>query len=111
MKTTLSIILFLLGFGAVEAQTKPAQAQQNQLLSAKPIFIVFANNKEVKRMPYADSASISVLDPQDIESITVLKDSSATKKYGDLALNGAVEVYLKDGRTLKTPTPAIKSKN
>ncbi|MEO6721464.1 MAG: N-acetylmuramoyl-L-alanine amidase [Ferruginibacter sp.] len=35
--------------------------------------------------------------PDDIKSINVLKDKSATEKYGEKAVNGAIEIYTKKG--------------
>ena len=43
--------------------------------------------------------SISGLSPQDIESISVLKDASATAIYGVKAANGVIVVERKRGKT------------
>lgn len=48
--------------------------------------------------PYLIGNSISGLSPQDIESIDVLKDASATAIYGVKAANGVIVVTTKRGR-------------
>ena len=44
-----------------------------------------------------DSTILSKINPQQIESINVLKDSSAFAKYGDEGKNGVVEIITKSG--------------
>ena len=46
--------------------------------------------------------ALSVLAPQDIESIDVLKDASATAIYGARGANGVVIITTKGGREMKT---------
>ena len=46
--------------------------------------------------------SLSSLNPDDIESITVLKDASATALYGSRAANGVIIVTTKKGKAGKT---------
>lgn len=53
----------------------------------KPLFIL--DGKEIS------NEEMDKIDPKTIESITVLKDASATAKYGEKAANGVVEIYLK----------------
>jgi len=53
----------------------------------KPLFIV--EGKEVNE-EYLNS-----IKPEDVESINVLKDKSATEKYGDKGKNGVIEIFLK----------------
>lgn len=61
---------------------------ENALTGKKsPLFII--DGKIVKGKIMND------LDPDQIESITVLKDESAFEKYGEKGKNGAVEIYLK----------------
>ena len=52
-------------------------------LGAKPLIIV-----DGKTMPQSDT--LSNLKPSMIESISVLKNTSATNKYGEKAKNGAI---------------------
>ena len=49
-----------------------------------------------------DPSSLSFLNPQDIESIEVLKDASATAIYGSRGSNGVVLITTKSGRTGET---------
>lgn len=114
------LILFLVMCGCVPAiaQTKaipdtahyiihicaPSRAQ---MLAPKPLFVVFANGKEIIRTSKPDTAAFGIINPDDIQSIKVLKDTTATKKYGRDAVAGVIEVYVKDGRypaTLKQDT-------
>ena len=46
-------------------------------------------------------SSIAGLSPNDIESITILKDAAATAIYGARAANGVIVVTTKRGRTGK----------
>jgi TonB-dependent starch-binding outer membrane protein SusC len=46
--------------------------------------------------------ALSVLSPQDIESIDVLKDASATAIYGARGANGVVIITTKGGKDMKT---------
>lgn len=48
----------------------------------------------------SSKGELSKISPDDIESISVLKDKSATSKYGDLAANGVIEITTKDGKVM-----------
>ncbi|MBS1663980.1 MAG: TonB-dependent receptor [Bacteroidetes bacterium] len=50
---------------------------------------------------------LSTLNPDDIESISVLKDASATSIYGSRAANGVILVTTKKGRAGKTRFTAV----
>jgi TonB-dependent SusC/RagA subfamily outer membrane receptor len=54
----------------------------------RPLFII--DGKEAK--------SLKNLNPNDIRSLTVLKDGSAEKKYGEKGKNGVVEITTKNGK-------------
>ncbi len=56
---------------------------------AQPLFVV---NEKVLGI---SEDLINKLQPEDIESITVLKDVSAIKKYGQDGKDGVIEIYLK----------------
>ena len=43
-----------------------------------------------------DSESLSEIQPETIESISIIKDASAVDIYGDKAKNGVIEITLKD---------------
>ena len=51
---------------------------------------------------FATDSNINDINPEDIESINVLKGSTAVAKYGELAKEGAIEITLK-GKTRETP--------
>ncbi len=51
---------------------------------------------------YLIGNAIAGINPQDIESITVLKDASATAIYGVKAANGVIVITTKDGKSGKT---------
>ena len=50
-------------------------------------------------IPVANSAPLSSINPNDIETFTVLKDASATAIYGSRASNGVVIITTKKGST------------
>lgn len=57
------------------------------------LYVVFAKDKMIYK---SNKPSFpSTIKPDGIESINVLKDKSATEKYGNLAANGVVEIHLK----------------
>lgn len=56
----------------------------------------------VDGIPIMSSSGIETLNPQDIESVDVLKDASATAIYGSRGANGVVLVTTKKGKTGKT---------
>ncbi|WP_321438745.1 TonB family protein [uncultured Bacteroides sp.] len=53
-----------------------------------PLYIL--NGKEIS------GTEMKKLDPNSIQSINVLKDKSATEKYGDKGANGVIEITLKE---------------
>jgi len=50
----------------------------------------------------ANSNILSTINPEDIESVTVLKDASATSLYGSRASNGVIMITTKKGTSGKT---------
>ena len=57
---------------------------------------IFINSSEgLKKINESDMNSIN---PQDIESVQVLKDKSATDKFGEAGVNGVIIIYLKKGK-------------
>lgn len=55
------------------------------------------------------SENIGNLNPQDIETFTVLKDASAVAIYGSRAANGVVVINTKRGKTNEKPTISFKT--
>lgn len=60
--------------------------------NSKPIFTL--NKKMIS------TAEASKISPEDIESISVLKDKAATSKYGEMAVNGVIEITTKNGKVM-----------
>jgi TonB family protein len=50
-------------------------------------------------------ADLSTISPSDIESVIVLKGESATKKYGDKAKDGVVEITMKKENSIDKKVP------
>ncbi len=71
--------------------------------SERPLFVIDGEkigNKDQTEL-------LQSIDPNDIESINILKDESATEKYGEDGKNGVVEVFTKSGASkLKKDKPA-----
>lgn len=57
----------------------------------------------------SSSRSIMAMNPNDIESISVLKDASATSIYGSRASNGVIYVTTKAGSYNETATVTVRS--
>ena len=60
--------------------------QQNEQ-KIQPLYIV--DGKEVTEKIIAE------IKPDDVDSINVLKEVSATEKYGEKGKNGVIEIFLK----------------
>ncbi len=73
--------------GVVLIKLKPSANQQK-----KPLYVL---NGKIVSKEEADK-----LDPNTIESVNVLKDNSATDKYGDKGKNGVIEIASKKGVTV-----------
>ncbi len=74
--------------------------------SSQPLFVIDGVPQTDYRMGYtgdnAQVSPISNLNPNDIESIEVLKDASASALYGSRATNGVVMITTKKGKGGKT---------
>ncbi|NRD19550.1 hypothetical protein HNV08_05790 [Winogradskyella eckloniae] len=83
----------------VKKENKILQTQQRsidniQLSNSKnPQPLIIVNSKE------AHSDALKKLNPNDIESVTVLKDEKAIKAYGEKGRNGVVVIKLKNSNT------------
>jgi N-acetylmuramoyl-L-alanine amidase len=84
----------------LNASEKPMKVVQGFKINPNPLVIV--NNQPVYDINF-DEVNIN---PKDIESVNVLKGESATKKYGDAAEYGALEIKTKTrmGFSLKNIT-------
>ncbi|OQP50863.1 hypothetical protein A4H97_03285 [Niastella yeongjuensis] len=108
-----------LSVSATETKAFPAKTSEvkndttpSPRANSKPIgFTLTADSnltatKEIKKLPDnilyilngipSSVEEVSQLKPEQIKSINVLKGQSATKKYGAIAANGAIEILLKE---------------
>ncbi|MGK7395559.1 MAG: SusC/RagA family TonB-linked outer membrane protein [Candidatus Cyclobacteriaceae bacterium M3_2C_046] len=75
------------------------------LNNSEPLYVIdgviVENNNENSRTDYNTplTNALATLNPQDIESITILKDASATALYGSRAGNGVVLITTKRGKS------------
>jgi TonB-dependent SusC/RagA subfamily outer membrane receptor len=72
--------------GVIEITTKKVQVRSIDRNTIQPLFVVDGEIVE----------SIDNLDPNEIQSISVIKDKSAIDKYGKKGKNGVVHVFTKD---------------
>ena len=73
----------------VTLKTQTAPSTTIPTISNKPLFIVEGIKK--------DETFMNTINPNDIESISVLKDANATAEYGDAGKNGVIIISLKKG--------------
>jgi TonB-linked SusC/RagA family outer membrane protein len=99
------------GVQSVSASGQPGALQQirirgigSLLASSEPLYVVDGvplNTGDFSRNTTTSNA-LAGLDPNDIESISVLKDASAATLYGSRAANGVILVTTRKGRSGKT---------
>lgn len=108
MKKNIVIIILFFTCCAASAQTtgqhgtdipiRICNPSRSQMISQPPLWVIISQNKII----YKGNEAVKELNPNDIEAINVLKDSTAIIKYGKAALYGVIEVHLKNGTTLDT---------
>lgn len=75
--------------------------------SSEPLYVIdgvattSSDYSELAYQAYSSSSIVSSINPQDIESITVLKDAAAASLYGSRAANGVVIITTKSGQAGK----------
>jgi TonB-dependent SusC/RagA subfamily outer membrane receptor len=99
------------GLQSVAASGTPGAAQNIRIrgigsinAGANPLWVIDGvpvNTGDLSRLTTTSNA-LSTLNPNDVESITVLKDASAASIYGSRAANGVILVTTKKGRSGKT---------
>ena len=99
------------GLQSVAASGAPGSNQQIRLrgissvnASSAPLWVIDgvpANTNDLSRLTTTANI-LSTMNPNDIESVTVLKDAAATAIYGSRASNGVILVNTKKGRAGKT---------
>lgn len=99
MKRILTIVIALGLAYSVKAQTKPDSTKTPSITlrgtatSVTEPLIVIDGNKQYQR----GTASMAGVDPNNIESINILKDAASTTKYGPDGFAGVIEIKTKNG--------------
>ncbi|NOT91709.1 SusC/RagA family TonB-linked outer membrane protein [Ferruginibacter sp.] len=99
------------GVQSLAASGQPGAAQNIRIrgigsinAGANPLWVIDGipvNTGDLSRLTTTSNA-LSTINPNDVESITVLKDASAASIYGSRAANGVILVTTKKGRSGKT---------
>ncbi|AKD03084.1 TonB-dependent receptor [Pontibacter korlensis] len=99
------------GLQSVGASGQPGSAQEIRIrgvgsitASSSPLYVIDGvpiNSGDLSRNTTTANA-LAGINPNDIESITVLKDASAASIYGSRAANGVIVVTTKSGKAGKT---------
>jgi TonB-dependent starch-binding outer membrane protein SusC len=99
------------GLQSVAASGTPGAAQQIRIrgigsinASSEPLWVLDGiplNSGDVSRLTTTANL-LSTLNPNDIESVTVLKDAASSSIYGSRAANGVILVNTKKGKSGKT---------
>jgi beta-lactamase regulating signal transducer with metallopeptidase domain len=86
---------------------KPIEVKSVNLLTSTTNSPLYVIDGVIKISP-EDKEVLNKLDPKTIQSITVLKDKSATVKYGDIAINGVIEIVTRKHLTLDLMEVSVK---
>lgn len=89
------------GIGSMNASNEP-------LYVVDGVPVVSGDVSQMSGYTYSTNNVMSTINPNDIESITVLKDAAASSLYGSRAANGVVIITTKKG---KTGAPKINFKS
>ena len=96
--------------GSVAGLAATTDAEGNIAFEIRGLSTLVASNRSplliVDGFPV--EASISTLDPNNIESITVLKDAAAASIWGAKAANGVIVVTTKDGKSARGAKGGVK---
>ena len=82
------------GVSSISAGTSPLYVVDGVVMSS--------STADDLNVGYKSMGVLNTLNPEDIESITVLKDAAAASLYGSRAANGVILITTKRGRTGKT---------
>ena len=82
------------GVSSISAGTSPLYVVDGVVMSS--------STADDLNVGYKSMGVLNTLNPEDIESITVLKDAAAASLYGSRAANGVILITTKKGRTGKT---------
>ena len=86
--------ILIRGIGSINGSTQPLY-----LIDGVP---VLANSDGYMSSSIKSQSILATLNPNDIESMTVLKDAAAASLYGSRAANGVIIITTKKGKTGKT---------
>jgi TonB-dependent SusC/RagA subfamily outer membrane receptor len=86
--------ILIRGIGSINGSTQPLY-----VIDGVP---VLANSDGYMSSSIKSQSILATLNPNDIESMTVLKDAAASSLYGSRAANGVVIITTKKGKTGKT---------
>lgn len=87
--------ILIRGIGSVNGSTQP-------LYVVDGVPVLSASDGYMSSNGVHSQSMLSTLNPNDIESMTVLKDAAASSLYGSRAANGVVVITTKKGKTGKT---------
>lgn len=88
---------------------------RGQLLHV-PLWVIYSHDEVIYKSDTLSSKPVGNLSPDYIKSIIVLKGENATVKYGGIAKNGAIEIYINDEKypearkLLQADTTQVKKK-
>lgn len=82
------------GVGSISASTAPLYVVDGVVMSQ-------STDSDVN-VGYKSTSLLSTINPDDIESLTILKDAAAASLYGSRAANGVVVITTKQGKAGKT---------
>lgn len=86
------------GVGSISGSTSPLYVVDGVIMSQSTDSDFTLNGN----ISYKSNGILSSLNPDDIESLTVLKDAAAASLYGSRAANGVIVITTKRGRSGKT---------
>ena len=86
--------ILIRGIGSINGSTQPLY-----VIDGVP---VLANSDGYMSSDIKSQSILSSLNPNDIESMTILKDAAAASLYGSRAANGVIIITTKKGKTGKT---------
>lgn len=96
--------------GAAGSSTSIQIRGVNSLSSTnEPIYVIDGSIVQSETGNDTYSNPLSELNPNDIESVEILKDASATAIYGAQAANGVIIVNMKKGKTNEAPKVSFKA--
>ena len=81
----------------VTVKSNSGQPGNSTTVKIRGLGTVNGNNAPLYIVDGVPTSDISKIDPNDIESVTILKDSAATSIYGSRAVNGVVQITSHNG--------------